>query len=275
MMIKRVVCSIFISATFNALAITSIIGHIDPPVGNYKSLLISGWACQTADPTSISVHLYAGGAAGTGVAVKSTAANLSSEAAVSSMCTTNYAAHRFSFSLSQKEIYQQRAKSIYVHGISTQGTPNLTIAQSGVYSVPNHPTSQVIGHIDNIVLEQGAFYLRGWACQTYYDSPIQLKIYLNATSLIATIKADQSAEAEVSSTCQSAGVKHRFKFKLEQAILDNYANAPISIEGISPLETGNLFINLSGSIAVPNPQESVIYYRYNGSGRLTSTESLQ
>ena len=102
MMIKRVVCSIFISATFNALAITSIIGHIDPPVGNYKSLLISGWACQTADPTSISVHLYAGGAAGTGVAVKSTAANLSSEAAVSSMCTTNYAAHRFSFSLSQK-----------------------------------------------------------------------------------------------------------------------------------------------------------------------------
>lgn len=274
-MLRQIVYIIFSLGTFYVSADTSIVGHIDPPTGDYKGFAVSGWACQTTDPTSISVHLYSGGAAGTGIPVKSTTANLSSEAAISSICNTDSAAHRFRFSLSQKEIYQQRGKSIYVHGISTLGTPNLTISQSGVYSVPNHPTSQVIGHIDNIALEQGAFYLRGWACQTYYDSPIQIKIYVNSTSLIATIKAEQSAETEVSSTCQSAGVKHRFKFKLEQTILDSYANAPISIEGVSPLETGNLFINRSGSIKVPNPQESVIYYKYNGSGRLIRTESLQ
>ena len=50
---------------------------------------VKGWACQTGLNDSIDVHLYVGGPAGTGKAIKSLKANLSSESAVANACSAS------------------------------------------------------------------------------------------------------------------------------------------------------------------------------------------
>ncbi|MFT4249440.1 MAG: Ig-like domain-containing protein, partial [Pseudomonas sp.] len=100
---------------------------------------LTGWACSTYLDHSIDVHLYVGGAAGTGTMVGSHAANRSSEAAVATACSAKGAAYRFSIPLASL-VSKYAARTLHVHGISPVGANNAAIAGSGKFAVPaNQP----------------------------------------------------------------------------------------------------------------------------------------
>ena len=72
----------------------------------------SGWACDRDDGSSISVHMYAGGQAGSGTWVGAVTANRNSEPAVNGQCGGG-SKHRFQFSIPA----QHKGKQIYFYGI--------------------------------------------------------------------------------------------------------------------------------------------------------------
>lgn len=117
---------------------SEVIGHIDEVSGGG---LIRGWACSTRIDASIDVHVYLGGAAGTGTFGLSGAANEASEPGVNAQCAAG-GNHRFSLQMSKPLRQQNAGKAIYIHGISPVGQPNKTIAGSGNFRIPaNLPPS--------------------------------------------------------------------------------------------------------------------------------------
>ncbi len=98
---------------------------------------VEGWACSVGVNESISVHLYTGGPAGSGVLALGHPANLSTGVEVANACQSQGTAYRFRIPLDANLRAAQGGKSIYIHGISpVSGQPNLLIANSGTYTVP-------------------------------------------------------------------------------------------------------------------------------------------
>ncbi len=100
------------------------------------SAAVTGWACSTYRNDSITVHLYVGGAYGTGTLIGAYNANLASEAAVATSCLASGTNYRFSIPLSEATREQYAGQKIYIHGISPVGGSNDLISQSGVFAVP-------------------------------------------------------------------------------------------------------------------------------------------
>ncbi len=140
-------------------------GYIDPVSSTSTS--INGWACATTLSTSIQVHLYVGGPAGTGTGVGPYSANKPSEPAIATSCGASGANYRFSIPITDALKRQHGGKSIYIHGISPVGGSNLLIDNSGKYTVPIIPpevtSSQIIeydelGRVIAWKREQGSDY---------------------------------------------------------------------------------------------------------------------
>lgn len=114
-----------------------VIGYIDGITANTTGGLIKGWACQTGQNTSIAVHVYAGGPAGTGTLIKSATASANSEAGVAAACQSTGTKHRFTIGLSQSEMMSYAGQALYMHGISPLGTGNALLNRSGAHTLPN------------------------------------------------------------------------------------------------------------------------------------------
>lgn len=125
--------------SFPALPETAIAGHVDAVVKQSNAVLVRGWACQTGDATSILVHVYAGGPAGQGSYVGAAIANVEAEKAVAAACGGDSRNHRFVARLDNAS--QWAGQLVYVHGISSRGTPNLVLNGSGRLSFPSFPTN--------------------------------------------------------------------------------------------------------------------------------------
>lgn len=130
-------------AASGAVQVTTIVGNIDGLVTTDAAgdVSISGWACSTGIAQSISVDLYLGGPAGSGVFISRTSANQTSEPGVASACQVSTGSYRFAIPLAMTTRSQYVGKAIYVHGISPAGGPNLLIGGSGNFSVPAVPTA--------------------------------------------------------------------------------------------------------------------------------------
>lgn len=114
--------------------ITGVIDDVDQTTGR-----VSGWACNFGYSDQISIHVYAGGSAGAPGAqfVAAFDANLPSEPGVAQACGDgNLKGHRFSFVLPAGLATTFSGQSVYVHGISVNGTPNYTIYRSGDFRFP-------------------------------------------------------------------------------------------------------------------------------------------
>lgn len=98
---------------------------------------VEGWACSIGSAGSIPVHIYVGGAAGSGVYALTGNANLASDSAISKSCQSN-GKHRFRIPLDYGVRQAHGGKSIHVHGISPSGGPNLVIGGSGTQSIPHY-----------------------------------------------------------------------------------------------------------------------------------------
>lgn len=99
----------------------------------------SGWACDTGINVSIPVHIYLNGAAGVGQGYTSINANVSSESAVSTACSTSGTPHRFVFDMPAADVITHQGKTVFMHGISTSNA-NLLIDNSGAFTIPAPPT---------------------------------------------------------------------------------------------------------------------------------------
>lgn len=119
-----------------ALTTSKVIGKIESITKSGENYYAKGWACQKRFSTSIGVHLYVGGAAGTGTYIGNGTANQTSEAAIAGACDTSGRKNRFSIVIPQSAISTHGGKSLYVHGISSIGTGNLTIENSGLLNIP-------------------------------------------------------------------------------------------------------------------------------------------
>lgn len=131
---------------------SEITGNIDE-VSNAG--VIRGWACSTRIDASVDVHVYVGGAAGSGTFALSGTANEANEAAVNSACLAG-GSHRFSLQMSNALRQQHAGKSIHVHGISPVGQPNRTIGGSGNFVVPAAPSGTISSSAAACTLAAGA-----------------------------------------------------------------------------------------------------------------------
>lgn len=116
---------------------SQVLGNIDDlrpsSDGAYE---LTGWACSTGRDAPIDVHLYVGGAAGTGTLLGAFPANQTSEPAIATACQAHGSAYRFAIPLSLAVRQSHANKSIYVHGISPVGAGNPLLGGSGGRVIP-------------------------------------------------------------------------------------------------------------------------------------------
>jgi hypothetical protein len=137
-------CVLFILSSVLQGSGGTVIGNIDGVVNGpyYPRHHLNGWACITGSPSSIAVHVYAGGPAGVGHFVTAVTANLPSDQAVANACQSNGTAYRFSIALDDF-LPANFGQSIYVHGI---GGSNPLLSFSGSYAFPDGFTVNVFNY---------------------------------------------------------------------------------------------------------------------------------
>jgi hypothetical protein len=135
----------------------SIAGHIDGISQQGQDYYLQGWACARTNPSSINVHLYAGGPAGGGwgTYVAAITANQASEPGVATACNSTGSNYRFSILLSQSVRQKFGGLRAYVHGISPFGLSNALIGNSGAFTIPPLP-QQIQWKKDHIYTPGGA-----------------------------------------------------------------------------------------------------------------------
>lgn len=116
-----------------AVSASVIEGRIE---GIQDNKAIVGWAYSAGLRRSIDVHMYAGGAYGTGTLAAIASANLASEPGVASACSSSGSNYRFSIPITEDLIRSQGGKPFYIHGISPVGRDNSLIDGSGALSIP-------------------------------------------------------------------------------------------------------------------------------------------
>lgn len=112
-------------------------GPIRGVIDSVQSSTIHGWACAAGSPHSITVHVYAGGAAGSGTLVGGYKAYSTSEPAVANACGSTGTAYRFHIALPLSVRQQFGGQRIYIHGIHPTGAyTNDLLANPGVFFIP-------------------------------------------------------------------------------------------------------------------------------------------
>ncbi|WP_162097745.1 fibronectin type III domain-containing protein [Alishewanella jeotgali] len=129
-------CSLLFVSSQCVAAIKGVLDFVT--LQSNGTVRLHGWACDTGVQSSISIHIYFNGAAGTGQLYRAANANLSSETAVSSACNTAGIPHRFTVEMPSADVAIHQGKTVYVHGISVNH-PNLLINNSGSFTVPAAP----------------------------------------------------------------------------------------------------------------------------------------
>jgi len=122
----------------------------------------SGWACDSGVNVSIPVHIYLNGAAGVGQGYTSINANVSSESAVSTACSTSGTPHRFVFDMPAADVTVHQGKTVFMHGISTSNA-NLLINNSGAFTIPAPPAPAFVAAPSNFnAAISGATVITSW-----------------------------------------------------------------------------------------------------------------
>lgn len=122
---------------------TTVTGNVDGVnIDGSGNATLSGWACSTGIPASITVEVFAGGpSGGGGTRVVTATANQASEPAVAAICQTGGTTYRFSIPLTTAIRSQYAGTLIYMYGDSPVGNGNLVLNGSGSFQVPAAPTA--------------------------------------------------------------------------------------------------------------------------------------
>ena len=116
----------------------AIRGYLDSASYDGSQVMLIGWACAGGIAQSVNVHVYVGGAAGSGTWFTAGTANQPSEPAVAQVCGVGSGAYRFSIAtpFGPEVMMQLGGLNIYVHGISPVGGSNRLLTNSGLFALP-------------------------------------------------------------------------------------------------------------------------------------------
>ena len=123
------------SSTFSiptAHIIGDVAGIMNDGNWNYS---VQGWACSVGVNAATTVHVYAGGPAGSGTYLGSVTGMLIPNDDVKEACQSQ-GSYWFGLALDANTRSVHGGKPLYVHGISPWGGPNLAINRSGTFTVP-------------------------------------------------------------------------------------------------------------------------------------------
>jgi len=182
--------------------------------------LVLGWACDQDEPTtSVGVHIYFGGPAGSGSPAAAIIADESSEAAVGDRCGGGDN-HRFSFQMDESMVDAtlDGDGKVYVYALDTLGGEGKNRPLGA--SPKSFNTFATQGYLDSA----GGGVIRGWACDK--DEPsesINVHIYFggpaaNGGHVVSAIASDPS-EAAVKNLC-GGGDNHRFSIEADETMID-------------------------------------------------------
>jgi hypothetical protein len=133
-----------------------------------------------------------------------------------------------------------------------------------------------------ISLEDGQYYLTGWACQAGQDQSIRLHVYADhsaydtpAGKIVLSGEADLDSEPAIARLCHcSSRGKHRFKIALPEKLLAADGGRTIFVHGIRVVgEVPNAAIGGSGDISIPYLPLSGKYKSSRQHPRIFATET--
>ncbi|WP_177497893.1 RHS repeat domain-containing protein [Pseudomonas sp. Hp2] len=157
---------------------------------------------------------------------------------------------------------------------ATDNSGNTTTSNAVSVSVAQ---SMVKGNIDGIGLDAAGIYqLRGWACSTGRNAPIDVHLYAGGAAgsggaYVGSYAANRASEPGVATACQAQGSTYRFQIPLTAALRQQYANQRIYLHGISPAGAENRLLDNSGVHAIPAPLALSRRYVYDANQRLCKT----
>ena len=264
------------TVTISALLDNTPIGIID----NVTTSSINGWACAKNSSASITVHLYVGGAAGTGTIIGAYNANLISEPNVATACHSTGSAYRFSIPLTDTIKNQYGGKNVYIYGInsSSSGALNTLLTNSGTLTIPQTKvTAQAtaplsiaapivadpydytpLGYIDSVTTSS----ISGWACAKNSATSITVHLYVGgvagAGTIVGAYNANLTSEPMLSSVCNSSGSNYRFSIPMTDSLQTQYGGKLIYVYGINPNSSGatNALLTNSGVMSIPQTKVS-------------------
>jgi len=176
---------------------------------------IKGWACDQDEPTtSVDVHIYFGGPAGSGAYMVSAVASEPSHAAVKTICGGGDN-HHFDVEVTNEMVdaIQEGDGSVYVYGLDTLGGEgkNRPLGRSP------QPFNEFAtkGYLDSV-----AGTAKGWACDQ--DDPlksIQVNLYFGGPagsgSYMIETMASEPSEHGVKNLC-GGGDNHRYIVEIDE-----------------------------------------------------------
>ncbi|UJB17685.1 MULTISPECIES: RHS repeat domain-containing protein [Lysobacter] len=124
------------------------------------------------------------------------------------------------------------------------------------------PERLIVGNIDGLTTD--GTVLRGWACATTVETPVDVQMYVGGpvgaagSVLVATYPANQVSEAAVAAACKVDTGNFRFAIPITNELRAQYAGRLIYVYGVSPVGGANLAVGASGRFSVPSPQTPVI-----------------
>ncbi len=246
---------------------SDIVGVIDQVSA---SGLISGWACARGINQSVPVHVYVGGGAGGGGTIFAVVnADQASEPGVAQNCEAGGTNYRFSLQASADQIAAHGSKTVYVYGISPVGRDNLSLTNSGQFTLPAPPppppVPDLTGYIDQVT---GDGVISGWACARGLNQSVSVHIYAGGPAgtgaYVTAANADIASDPAVAAACQASGAAYRFSVQLDPGQRHVFAGRSIFVHGISPVGRDNLLIARSGEMSLPLAASDAVYRFYNG-----------
>jgi hypothetical protein len=156
--------------------------------------------------------------------------------------------YRFSLAIPYTVAQQYSGQAIYVYGISPAGLANTLIPGSGSVTVPAVDHS-ITGLITGVAVQNGQYYLQGWACARGYTGSIDVHLYVGGPAggggtFLTSTTANQSSEPGIAAACQSTGTAYRFATVLSLALRQQYGGQPFFVYGISPFGLENLLLGI-------------------------------
>lgn len=214
-----------------------IAGHIDSISLQNADVQISGWACEIGDNASISVDISAGEVYTSRVLLENIKADVTSEPAVSTACKTQKTPHRFRAFLPPSKWMPHNGKRIYIQGFSSRQNIKSVIANPQKLKLPSISTSsQIAGHIDSVSLVGTGLQVSGWACKRGNADSAVVHIYaggpIETGTFVKSLTANLTAEAAVSTACNTSETKYRFKALLSPSEWQPHKGKTIYIQGI-------------------------------------------
>lgn len=111
------------------------------------------------------------------------------------------------------------------------------------------------GFIDQVVIQNNTWTIKGWACQPYLGSAVKVQAYLNNVAVGVPINTNQPAEVAIHTACGTnitSGIKYRFEIALSS--ISSISGQSIKVNAIGP--GGTVALNRSNQFGLPSNSQT-------------------